>query len=51
MHRLSRTNLSEEELAFFDPLAQNQSLLDVIVDDELRQTVHVLVEHPPKKNS
>ena len=40
--------LSEEELAFYDALAQNQSALDVLGNEELRQIAHVLVEQLQK---
>ena len=37
-------DLSEEELAFYDALAQNQSAVDVLGNEELRKIAHVLVE-------
>ncbi|VCU62048.1 Type I restriction-modification system, restriction subunit R [Tritonibacter mobilis] len=40
--------LNEEELAFYDALAQNQSALEVLGNDELRQIAHVLVEQLQK---
>ena len=40
--------LSEEELAFYDALAQNESAMDVLGDDELRKIAHVLVEQLQK---
>ena len=36
--------LGEEELAFYDALAQNQSAVDVLGHEELRKIAHVLVE-------
>lgn len=36
--------LSEEELAFYDALAQNESAMEVLGNDELRKIAHVLVE-------
>ena len=36
--------LGEEELAFYDALAQNQSAVEVLGNAELRKIVHVLVE-------
>ena len=36
--------LSEEELAFYDALAQNQSAVEVLGNEELRRIAHVLVE-------
>ena len=35
--------LSEEELAFYDALAQNQSAVEVLGNEELRKIAHVLV--------
>lgn len=40
--------LSDEELAFYDALAQNQSAMDVLGNDELRKIAHVLVEQLQK---
>ena len=40
--------LSEEELAFYDALAQNQSATEVLGNDELRKIAHVLVEQLQK---
>jgi type I restriction enzyme R subunit len=40
--------LSEEELAFYDALAQNQSAVDVLGNEELRKIAHVLVEQLQK---
>lgn len=40
--------LNEEELAFYDALAQNQSALDMLGNDELRTIAHVLVEQLQK---
>lgn len=40
--------LTEEELAFYDALAQNQSAMDVLGNDELREIAHVLVEQLQK---
>ncbi|MDU9002403.1 type I restriction endonuclease subunit R [Sedimentitalea todarodis] len=40
--------LSEEELAFYDALAQNESAMDVLGNDELRKIAHVLVEQLQK---
>jgi type I restriction enzyme R subunit len=36
--------LAEEELAFYDALAQNQSAVEVLGNEELRKIAHVLVE-------
>ena len=36
--------LGEEELAFYDALAQNQSAVEVLGNAELRKIAHVLVE-------
>lgn len=36
--------LGEEELAFYDALAQNQSAVEVLGNEELRRIAHVLVE-------
>ena len=36
--------LGEEELAFYDALAQNQSAVQVLGNEELRRIAHVLVE-------
>lgn len=36
--------LSEEELAFYDALAQNESAVEVLGNEELRKLAHVLVE-------
>ncbi|MGI3165345.1 type I restriction endonuclease subunit R [Pseudooceanicola sp. 200-1SW] len=36
--------LSQEELAFYDALAENQSAMDVLGNEELRKIAHVLVE-------
>ena len=36
--------LGEEELAFYDALAQNQSAVEVLGNEELRKIAHVLVE-------
>jgi len=40
--------LSEEELAFYDALSQNQSAMDVLGNEELRKIAHVLVEQLQK---
>lgn len=40
--------LSDEELAFYDALAQNQSAMDVLGNEELRKIAHVLVEQLQK---
>lgn len=40
--------LSEEELAFYDALAQNQSAMDILGNDELRKIAHVLVDQLQK---
>lgn len=40
--------LGEEELAFYDALAQNQSAVEVLGDEELRKIAHVLVEQLQK---
>jgi type I restriction enzyme R subunit len=40
--------LGEEELAFYDALAQNQSAVDVLGNEELRKIAHVLVEQLQK---
>lgn len=40
--------LSEEELAFYDALAQNQSAVEVLGNEELRKIAHVLVEQLQK---
>ncbi len=40
--------LGEEELAFYDALAQNQSAIDVLGSEELRKIAHVLVEQLQK---
>lgn len=40
--------LSEEELAFYDALAQNRSAMDLLGNDELRKIAHVLVEQLQK---
>lgn len=40
--------LDEEELAFYDALAQNQSAMDVLGNDELRKIANVLVEQLQK---
>ncbi len=40
--------LSEEELAFYDALAQNQSAVDILGNDELRKIAHILVEQLQK---
>lgn len=40
--------LGEEELAFYDALAQNQSAVDVLGNEELRKLAHVLVEQLQK---
>ena len=36
--------LGEEELAFYDALAQNQSAVEVLGNEELRKIAHLLVE-------
>ena len=40
--------LSEEELAFYDALSQNQSAVDVLGNEELRKIANVLVEQLQK---
>lgn len=40
--------LSEEELAFYDALAQNESAMEALGNDELRKIAHVLVEQLQK---
>lgn len=40
--------LGEEELAFYDALAQNKSAVDVLGNNELRKLAHVLVEQLQK---
>ncbi|MCF8483409.1 MAG: DUF3387 domain-containing protein [Rhodospirillum sp.] len=40
--------LSEEELAFYDALAQNQSAVEVLGNEELRKLAHVLVDQLQK---
>lgn len=40
--------LGEEELAFYDALAQSQSAVDVLGNEELRKIAHVLVEQLQK---
>ena len=40
--------LGEEELAFYDALAQNQSAVDMLGNEELRKIAHVLVEQLQK---
>lgn len=40
--------LGEEELAFYDALAQNQSAVEMMGDEELRKIAHVLVEQLQK---
>jgi type I restriction enzyme R subunit len=40
--------LSEEELVFYDALAQNQSAIDVLGNEELHKIAHVLVEQLQK---
>ncbi|SMY09948.1 type I restriction endonuclease subunit R [Flavimaricola marinus] len=40
--------LSEEELAFYDALAQNQSAMEMLGNEELRKIAHVLVEQLQK---
>ncbi|MPQ96165.1 type I restriction endonuclease subunit R [Thioclava sp. JE_KL1] len=40
--------LSAEEMAFYDALAQNQSAVEMLGNDELRKIAHVLVEQLQK---
>ena len=40
--------LGEEELAFYDALAQNQSAVEMLGNEELRKIAHVLVEQLQK---
>lgn len=40
--------LGEEELAFYDALAQNESAVEVMGNEELRKIAHVLVEQLQK---
>ncbi len=47
-HRGDDLGLSEEELAFYDALAQNQSAKEVLGNEELRKIAHVLVEQLQK---
>ncbi len=47
-HRGDDLGLSEEELAFYDALAQNQSAAEVLGNEELRKIAHVLVEQLQK---
>jgi type I restriction enzyme R subunit len=42
--RGGQLNLSDEELAFYDALANNQSAIDVLGDDKLRDLARVLVQ-------
>lgn len=48
--RGEETGMTDEELAFYDALANNQSAQDVLGDDKLRQLAIVLVERV-KKNA
>jgi type I restriction enzyme R subunit len=51
VHRGEETGLSEDELAFYDALATNDSARDVIADDTLRQIAQELVERIKAKAS
>ncbi|MCG5514730.1 MULTISPECIES: type I restriction endonuclease subunit R [unclassified Ectothiorhodospira] len=44
VHRGVETGLSEDELAFYDALASNESAREFIADDTLRQIAHELVD-------
>ena len=44
VHRGEETGLSEDELAFYDALASNESAREVIADDTLRQIAHELAD-------
>ncbi|MDO6729585.1 type I restriction endonuclease subunit R [Marinovum sp. 2_MG-2023] len=44
VERGEKLGLGEEELAFYDALAQNQSAVEVLGNEELRKLAHVLVE-------
>ncbi|MEO1891854.1 MAG: type I restriction endonuclease subunit R [Alcanivorax sp.] len=44
VHRGEETGLSEDELAFYDALASNESARDVIADETLRQIAHELAD-------
>jgi len=50
-HRGEETGLSEEELAFYDALANNESAREVIADDTLRQIAHDLSDRIRAKAS
>lgn len=44
VHRGEETGLSEDELAFYDALASNESAREVIADNTLRQIAHELAD-------
>lgn len=44
VHRGEETGLSEDELAFYDALASNESAREVIADDTLRRIAHELAD-------
>ena len=44
VHRGDDLGLSQEELAFYDALSQNQSAVEALGNEELRKIAHVLVE-------
>ncbi|WP_372612589.1 type I restriction endonuclease subunit R [Halomonas sp.] len=44
VHRSEETGLSEDELAFYDALASNESAREVIADDTLRRIAHELAD-------
>ena len=51
VHRGEETGLSEDELAFYDALASNESAREVIADDTLRQIAQELAERIKAKAS
>ncbi|WP_423822060.1 type I restriction endonuclease subunit R [Salinisphaera sp. SPP-AMP-43] len=51
VNRGEETGLSEDELAFYDALANNESARDVIADDTLRQIAQELAERIKAKAS
>ncbi|TQE99241.1 MAG: type I restriction endonuclease subunit R [Spiribacter salinus] len=50
-NRGEETGLSEDELAFYDALASNESAREVIADDTLRQIAHELADRIKAKAS